>query len=1035
MKPERLVITNIGPFRGSHAVDFTGLGDIFLVYGKTGAGKTTVFDALTYALYGQAPGSRKGLVKEMRSHFARDEEESSVELVFTLSGKRYRIRRVLPQEHIGVRSGKIRTRAEEVSFDEQEGPTWVSRTDTNKSETDRKIITLIALSEEEFSRIVLLPQGEFSRFLKQNSTERKQVLSKLFPVSEYGRVTELARVRAREAENRLKDTEAALLSLQEKFSGETYEEQRKQLTGSIERLGAETESARKQISQATVTSEQARQAERRYKAFEEQKAKVSVLEGQEAHIRAIEKEQDSARRAAPLNERLILLRQLEQKLAKTRIDRDRISVDRAETGKRLLELEDEKPLISSLSAEKNSLLLRQEQLRVAARIEETLEEEIAGRDRIKKQLDAVKKQRVVTKEEHTLLTQQIQALEDGGESLEICITVHAEARASLEKAKQLKQLAEAYEQDTAALRGHEQAFEAAETLRRTLERDLEIARAETEALSEEVRACARKESAAVLALALAEGQPCPVCGSCEHPAPAGRNGLHGIDAEERLEAAQRRIASLERDHARAVSDAGNRNDNRAAAQSRREEAVRRYCAAASADDPACIPADAIPSAEEAAVLVKRAAEHAQKTFDTLQKAQRSAREREELLKRKREREHELERQTDEIGRLEVEYAGLREACKQKEARYHEAFSDGLQPDGKTASEMLDRCSADLLAAETRIAGHADRLTETMSRHSALEATFRTLEESLDLLMKEQTETEGRFEAECRRAGFRSREEMEASVRTEEHLLKLEEETALWHREISAARSLASQLERETSAWNGPDPVSADAELNRLEELHAALSSQLRDENARLSSLDALKGQRDELDTLRSERSIEAGRFRRLADDLSGANPLNISFDAWILGMYLEEITAYANTRLERMSEGRYRIRLNDSYRKGNSLSGLDLEILDAYTGRARPSATLSGGETFMASISLALGLADSIQARSGGIQLDAVFIDEGFGSLDEASLERAIAILDEIRGSRMVGIVSHVAELRNRIPGRIEICKTGSGSTIRTEVY
>jgi exonuclease SbcC len=150
-------------------------------------------------------------------------------------------------------------------------------------------------------------------------------------------------------------------------------------------------------------------------------------------------------------------------------------------------------------------------------------------------------------------------------------------------------------------------------------------------------------------------------------------------------------------------------------------------------------------------------------------------------------------------------------------------------------------------------------------------------------------------------------------------------------------------------------------------------------------------------------------------------------------MYLEEITAYANRRLERMSEGRYRLQLNDSYRKGNALAGLELEILDAFTGRTRPSGTLSGGETFMASISLALGLADSIQTRSGGVQLDAVFIDEGFGTLDESALEQAISILDEIRDSRMVGIISHVAELRSRIPARIEVAKTGAGSTIRKE--
>ena len=132
-----------------------------------------------------------------------------------------------------------------------------------------------------------------------------------------------------------------------------------------------------------------------------------------------------------------------------------------------------------------------------------------------------------------------------------------------------------------------------------------------------------------------------------------------------------------------------------------------------------------------------------------------------------------------------------------------------------------------------------------------------------------------------------------------------------------------------------------------------------------------------------------------------------------------------------MSEGRYRLAVSEEHGTGNAYRGLDLEIADAYTGKCRPSATLSGGETFMASISLALGLADSIQARAGGIRIDSMFIDEGFGSLDEKALENAVGILDEIRGNRMVGIISHVGELQSRIPQKIEVIKTGTGSSIR----
>jgi exonuclease SbcC len=171
-------------------------------------------------------------------------------------------------------------------------------------------------------------------------------------------------------------------------------------------------------------------------------------------------------------------------------------------------------------------------------------------------------------------------------------------------------------------------------------------------------------------------------------------------------------------------------------------------------------------------------------------------------------------------------------------------------------------------------------------------------------------------------------------------------------------------------------------------------------------------------------------LKAVADDLAGSNPKKRSFDAWLLGAYLSEVASFATKRLERMSEGRYRLLLDWEREGGRGQTGLDLAVFDAYTGRTRPCATLSGGESFMASISLALGLADSIQSRSGGVRLDAVFIDEGFGSLDDASLDKALSILDEIRDHRMVGLISHVGEMKNRIPSRIEIVKTASGSRI-----
>ncbi|HPS45115.1 MAG TPA: AAA family ATPase, partial [Treponemataceae bacterium] len=255
MKPETLVLRNIGPFRGTHTVDFTGLGDIFLVYGKTGAGKTTIFDAISYALYGEAPGERKGISREMRSQYADPNDESAVSFAFALSGKRYRVTRTLPYEKIGVRSGKVQSVPEEVTLEDWAEGEWKDASSTNKSDTNARVESLIGLSADEFSRIVLLPQGEFARFLRLNSNERKVVLSKLFPVEWYARVTELARERFRELSTKLKETEKELISLQERFNRQSYEGDRDVLARDIEDLKTRRDALRSTIRERSAVLE------------------------------------------------------------------------------------------------------------------------------------------------------------------------------------------------------------------------------------------------------------------------------------------------------------------------------------------------------------------------------------------------------------------------------------------------------------------------------------------------------------------------------------------------------------------------------------------------------------------------------------------------------------------------------------------------------------------------------------------------------------------------------------------------------------
>ena len=220
------------------------------------------------------------------------------------------------------------------------------------------------------------------------------------------------------------------------------------------------------------------------------------------------------------------------------------------------------------------------------------------------------------------------------------------------------------------------------------------------------------------------------------------------------------------------------------------------------------------------------------------------------------------------------------------------------------------------------------------------------------------------------------------------------------------------------------------ESQNLNEKLDSLNSENTELNKKIFEIKTLKETFEKTEKQRKEISEKLTDYTKLYKVLSGNNKKKIEITSWILEMYLQEIISFANLRLSKISEGRYIMKVNTEKESNRGAKGLDIDVFDSFTGKSRPCNTLSGGETFMASISLALAISDTVQTKKGGIQLESLFIDEGFGSLDENSLEKAISILDEIRDSRIIGIISHVAELKTRIKSSIEIEKTTSGSKI-----
>lgn len=1041
MRPDKLTLRNIGPFLGTHTVNFTELGSIFLVYGKTGAGKTTLFDALSYAFYSDAPGGRKGLARQMRSHFAADTDESAVELEFTLAAQRWRIRRKLPVERVGSRSGKLQTQPEEVSLEHFSDGVWQNRSSTNKSETDRKILDLIGLSEAEFSRIVLLPQGEFSQFLKQNSTERKEVLAKLFPVDQYTRVTALARDRAREEEGRLKDTHAAIEALGRNFNRLAYDEDRTACALETTNLRTVQATLRREMGEKAALLEQARAV-----SAQKEQHRILVLHLEELERRLPEIEHlktmlAAARRADPLLVRHSQLTRTKERAEQLAKSLDSLRGDLASRTTILSLLEAENGRMNACKKEKDTLLLRKEQLRIAVDLAGSLETEKAVLTETLRKLASRKKEQAGLKVESDAHTARLGELEEEVSHLDEHTKEHNRAREALERLRQLKVLADDYDRDRRALAAHTGALSNTRAEIEVNRRDDEIAAAEFAALETEQKEAETSELAESLAIHLVEGKPCPVCGSIHHPTPAIGDALGRFGFAERIAAGKRRKEQLQgqgtnlgKIFSRCEADVRN-------AEERLALTIEKYCGA----EASCITGDEIPTPDEATERVRAGSLVMQEAADAFARSQKAFRESSDIRRVKTSIDERMVLLAADFDAVKTAAAEQKAGIDHKEARYREAFpmqagdfeakTAGAFPDPADAAEAFEEVSSRILGIEADIGNHESALKAAHQTCASLSGKKTEMEASLASIEVQLENESTAFARDCIEAGFADGSAVLVAFRSGEDKKQAEDRIVSFGEDRAGSTKRRLEIERELSLWYGPDPEKAEADIAVLDTRITEADGALEERSAALAALDSFKNRWDELEKERADRSTASARLVSLSADLNGNNSLKTTFDAWILGMYLDEITAYANTRLVRMSEGRYHIQLNETYRKGNSLSGLDLEILDAYTGKTRPSGTLSGGETFMTSISLALGLADSIQSRSGGIQLDAVFIDEGFGSLDESSLERAISILDEIRGTRMVGIISHVAELRTRIPTRIEIVKTGAGSTIRKETY
>lgn len=1014
MKPLKLIISAFGPYAGTQVVDFTELGDrsFFLIHGPTGSGKTTILDAICFALYGDTSGAeRKG--EQMRSDHADIAQPTEITFDFALGADTFRLLRSPRQE----RPKKL---GEGLAIMEPNATLW-QRTglagDVNEgtvlasgwSRVTKEVENLLGFKSSQFRQVVMLPQGDFRKLLTAGSNERQAIMEILFRTELYRRIEEFLKVAAKELEKEMKQLanektwvlQRAGAATREELEQQYAEKQiwQKEIEESIKEYSAAWKAAQDSLVDGRRVREKLEEKVRAEKVLAELVQKVGAIDIKRTEL-------SRAKLAASLLDAANLLhsRGREADKAATNLEGKRQAKNKAgevreNAAKALAEEITKEPERESAGREATGLDALVEKVaalviakQAAGEAEKSGQAAKKAREQVQDTLAAIRK----SIEEKTAAHIEAKTTADREPALE------AACRTAEETSRKRQTLENFRRELSAALKSYTQA----EKKRQQDEDRYTAARKELDALQEHWD----KGQAAILAGGLTGGEPCPVCGSLEHPNPAVAAGVLPSEAE--LKVCRQKAADLEAALNRSRDEYGNKRTEKSTIQSRVEDLAKEMGENANAD-----PSVLLAGAGKA----KKLWAHARQARDTvagLETALEKLKEQEKQAGQLWEK-HEGEYQEARAG-LEAARAVLREreSTVPENLRDPKALDAARKEAAKRQKELLENYES---AKKTDGEAKEALARATAAEEEAL-ANWRT---AVDL----REEGERSFQRRLETAGFGSQKDYEEARRTPGEIEKTEKAIKDYDEALYAARDHRTRAAGEAAGLEEPDMEKLVREEAAAKEGHeqllireGQLKSQVEEGSKNLKILQELEDKLKVLD----DRYQVLGRLSQVAN---GDNEYGLTFQRFVLGALLDDVTIAATQRLKLMSRSRYQLQRTMELTRKNAAGGLNLEVLDNYTGAARNVATLSGGETFLASLSLALGLADVVQSYSGGIHLDTIFVDEGFGALDPESLDFTMrALIDLQKGGRLVGIISHVPELKELVDARLEIQATGRGS-------
>ncbi len=919
MRPIKLVMSAFGPYAGKTEVDLDQLGSkgIYLITGDTGAGKTTIFDAITFALYGEPSGETRESAM-LRSKYAQDGCDTYVEMLFTYGGKAYRIKRnpeYLRQKKSG--SGLIR-QAPDASLEMPGGRVIFGLRPVNDA-----VKNLVGLDKQQFCRIAMIAQGDFLKLLVAKTEERRNIFRQIFQTKPYLALQELLKADTQAVKARADEIDR---SIRQFIMGITWDEG--------DALAAEVKKAKdNEMPPAEILNlldllirqdeDKSSAMTAAYEALQQEIERIMSVLGQQAQRQKMREEMAAASIALEQENKLLpdLLDAYRASSAR-RPEADKLTGDIASISEKLPRYDELEQLREALSQTQAQISRSQVELSHAAAI-------------------AGQKAEALTRDKN-----ELESLADAGTNalkLENDIREH---RQRLLRVSALRESHESY------LTGASALLDARELYKKTgMKAD------EAVGLYEHKNKLYLDAQAGILAASLTDGAPCPVCGSTIHPAPARHEGT--IPGRQDVDMAKAGAERAREENTRA-------SENAARIKGETENQLREIIAGAAALQIAYVPEEF--TQELAAQTTWLTEEVKAKTCLLATEAKRAQR-KAALALLIPDAEKELEALRAASSELQSTLAALGAQQAGKEALRMKLQLELAFPGKQEAKEHLDILEESRAAILRDIETGRQKLDEHQMKINGLETTLSTLSAQL----KDTAEADAE--------------------------------------QLAAKRNMLS------------------AEKNEVHQALLNLGTQL---NSNLSIRGSILMRKSQTEAVREKLQW----LKALSDTAGGmvSGKEKIMLETYVQTWYFDRIIRRANIRLLTMSNGQYELLRRQNTGDFKSQSGLELDVLDHYNGSQRSVASMSGGESFMASLSLALGLSDEIQSSSGGIRLDTMFVDEGFGSLDEKALAQSMKALASLaEGSVLIGIISHVSELKEKIDRQIVVTKDKSGGS-RVEV-